>query len=171
MGLTKNQKEKIRNYIFELVNAVEEIHSTIGIILLCKKHRKHFPTKRCKMPDHPTEEDAWIYAKGLFPTLPKKKARSAETDKKKISDYRQYLKSKHWKDKRNKIRKQRCNKCERCKSTIKLQVHHKTYERIGCEKDEDLELLCEICHIEEHKLLRKQGTLLWNGLTVPTIKN
>ncbi len=37
--------------------------------------------------------------------------------------------------------------CERCKAnTPRLSLHHKTYDRLGRERDSDLELLCEACH-------------------------
>lgn len=42
------------------------------------------------------------------------------------------------------------HKCERCGSTSDLEVHHKNYERLGAEHDEDLEALCRPCHIKEH---------------------
>lgn len=32
----------------------------------------------------------------------------------------------------------------------KLNVHHESYERIGCEKDEDVVLLCFRCHMKRH---------------------
>lgn len=32
----------------------------------------------------------------------------------------------------------------------RFHVHHLTYERIGCEPDEDLELLCSACHNLDH---------------------
>jgi hypothetical protein len=31
-----------------------------------------------------------------------------------------------------------------------LEVHHKTYERLGDERDEDLEVLCARCHEQHH---------------------
>ena len=32
----------------------------------------------------------------------------------------------------------------------RLDVHHKTYARLGCEAPEDLEVLCRACHDERH---------------------
>lgn len=43
------------------------------------------------------------------------------------------------------------HRCARCDSTKQLQVHHVTYERIGNELPEDLEVLCAICHLSEHQ--------------------
>jgi 5-methylcytosine-specific restriction endonuclease McrA len=40
--------------------------------------------------------------------------------------------------------------CERCGGQDALQVHHRTYERLGAELDEDFEVLCRRCHATEH---------------------
>lgn len=32
-----------------------------------------------------------------------------------------------------------------------LHLHHKTYERLGCERDDDVELLCTNCHADADK--------------------
>lgn len=49
--------------------------------------------------------------------------------------------------------------CERCGSKRGLEVHHKTYERLGREWDQDLEVLCDDCHIGEH-VTAAEGTPL-----------
>jgi len=36
-----------------------------------------------------------------------------------------------------------------------LDVHHKTYERIGAEKPGDLVVLCRACHGQEHEKQRR----------------
>ena len=65
--------------------------------------------------------------------------------------YKQYLKSKEWKAIRLDIIQLRVC-CERCGSTKRLEVHHKTYARLFNEKLSDLELLCSICHRKEHDI-------------------
>ena len=40
----------------------------------------------------------------------------------------------------------RCRICNDGRSTTILHVHHRTYERLGCELVEDLTTLCEECH-------------------------
>lgn len=69
--------------------------------------------------------------------------------------YKQYLNSKEWLDIRLDIITTR-KKCERCGSTNRLQVHHKTYKNIFNEEPEDLELLCGGCHKKEHDLIDKE---------------
>jgi 5-methylcytosine-specific restriction endonuclease McrA len=60
--------------------------------------------------------------------------------------YERHIKSTQWRNSRRAIIKLRGNKCERCPSTFELDLHHKTYERLGREQLSDLELLCKACH-------------------------
>lgn len=66
--------------------------------------------------------------------------------------YFQYLRSEHWKIIKRRFYKRLNfkNQCEACKSRRKLNVHHKTYERIGMERLSDLCLLCRSCHKRVH---------------------
>jgi 5-methylcytosine-specific restriction endonuclease McrA len=36
--------------------------------------------------------------------------------------------------------------CQNCGAMGPLQVHHRTYERLGHERIEDLRVLCKYCH-------------------------
>ena len=67
--------------------------------------------------------------------------------KKKYSDY---LKSKDWADIRIDLFNVRGGKCERCGSTVKLEVHHLHYRNVFKEEPSDLIILCRICHQLEH---------------------
>jgi hypothetical protein len=63
--------------------------------------------------------------------------------------YEAYIKSPEWRARRAQLFKVRLHKCERCGRmgpSIKLEVHHRTYERLERERDSDLEILCEECH-------------------------
>ena len=42
-------------------------------------------------------------------------------------------------------------KCEECGCDFSLQVHHKTYSRLGKEHPDDLIVLCQVCHELEHE--------------------
>ena len=64
--------------------------------------------------------------------------------------YEKYINSWQWKDKSDYVKYLRGNKCEKCGSKKKLQVHHLNYKSIGNEGDEDLMLLCNKCHGGEH---------------------
>lgn len=77
--------------------------------------------------------------------------------------YFQYTNSEHWKQVRNRFYKRLNHKsqCEACKSKKKLNLHHKTYERIGHEKLSDLALLCNLCHRRVHREHSRNNLTLW----------
>lgn len=67
--------------------------------------------------------------------------------------YGDYLRTPHWEDVRfQAIRHANwlCEQCGRSGTGVTLHVHHKTYERLGHEKPEDLMVLCDSCHREIH---------------------
>ncbi len=67
-------------------------------------------------------------------------------------NYRDYINSRRWKNKRKAKIKESGHFCNKCGSVRFLQVHHLTYERLGNELLEDLEILCDNCHRLEHGL-------------------
>jgi hypothetical protein len=71
------------------------------------------------------------------------------TDYKK--SYQNYLKNPRWKKTRSRILERANGVCENkgCSSTA-TQVHHKTYKRLGRERNSDLQALCGPCHAKKH---------------------
>ncbi len=75
-------------------------------------------------------------------------------------EYDKYLETPHWQAFRKhalETQKQRLgrNCCERCpeekrQGDVELHVHHLTYERLGEELIEDVEIICRACHEKEH---------------------
>jgi len=63
--------------------------------------------------------------------------------------YEEYLQTARWKALAMRVKADR-GRCESCGSTRYLQVHHVTYERLGRERYEDLQVLCRTCHHELH---------------------
>jgi hypothetical protein len=61
-------------------------------------------------------------------------------------DYLAYLQSGTWRTKRNRALTLAAYRCERCGTGRQLEVHHRTYDRLGREWDQDLEVLCRDCH-------------------------
>jgi len=61
-------------------------------------------------------------------------------------DYHKYLASREWAVKKQAVRERCGGVCERCTARPMDHVHHLTYERIGAERLEDLQGLCEQCH-------------------------
>jgi hypothetical protein len=50
--------------------------------------------------------------------------------------------------------------CRLCHANDDLEVHHSTYERLGCELESDLIALCRACHREVTSFLRARRYLL-----------
>jgi 5-methylcytosine-specific restriction endonuclease McrA len=70
-------------------------------------------------------------------------------------DYKRYIKSSAWRTKSNAAKKRagyRCQFCNRHQREVLLHSHHRTYERLGREYQNDLTVFCEDCHniLEKH---------------------
>lgn len=65
-------------------------------------------------------------------------------------EYRKYLKSGKWRQKRQRKFEEVGARCEECGSLRNLQIHHVTYVRVGDELLSDLKVLCSSCHREAH---------------------
>lgn len=65
--------------------------------------------------------------------------------------YKDYLSSAWWSQKAAEVKDRDGNRCRICNSDKRIAVHHRTYERIGREKDEDVLTLCETCHSLFHE--------------------
>ena len=61
--------------------------------------------------------------------------------------YREYLQSPEWKERAVLARQRAGYRCQVCNAAnVQLNVHHRTYERLGNEEDGDLTVLCQPCH-------------------------
>lgn len=62
-------------------------------------------------------------------------------------EYREvYLRSDHWQQVRIAALERAEHHCQVCNSAKSLDVHHRTYERVGQERPMDLTVLCRRCH-------------------------
>jgi hypothetical protein len=75
-----------------------------------------------------------------------KNTRIAFNDDKKRIPYKYYLKTKHWKNKRNQLKRN----CDICGSFENLHLHHNTYDHLWKEKPKDLVCLCKEHHFGVH---------------------
>jgi 5-methylcytosine-specific restriction endonuclease McrA len=66
-------------------------------------------------------------------------------------DYAAYRRSAAWQCKRVRVIRRCGGICERCGLWPATVVHHLTYERIGEERDEDLQGVCIKCHAQLHE--------------------
>jgi hypothetical protein len=67
--------------------------------------------------------------------------------------YAEYLKTTHWQRVRALALEAAAHACELCSATESLEVHHRTYERLGFERPNDVIALCADCHRDHHKAL------------------
>jgi hypothetical protein len=77
-----------------------------------------------------------------------------ETEAGNKSGYAKYLKSHSWKMKRRTVLGRANHRCQLCDTRFRLEVHHRTYKRLGNERDGDLIVLCSSCHARRHGKLR-----------------
>lgn len=61
-------------------------------------------------------------------------------------EYAEYLRTPHWLATRKVALERAERRCQVCNGSKLLQVHHRTYERIGAELPGDLTVLCDDCH-------------------------
>jgi hypothetical protein len=65
-------------------------------------------------------------------------------------NYNEYLQSAYWKERRYAALERAEFKCELCGEIDSLDVHHKTYDRLGNEDPGDLIVMCKGHHWIEH---------------------
>jgi hypothetical protein len=68
-----------------------------------------------------------------------------------FTNYRSYLASNWWKNKRLEILKKFGPNCEICNYSGNMNVHHNNYSCKGNETNDDLILLCRFCHESFHE--------------------
>lgn len=64
-------------------------------------------------------------------------------------DYQAYINSPEWRT-RARAAKEQAGECALCTSATALEVHHRTYVRLGHEHPKDLVVLCSRCHRRHH---------------------
>lgn len=80
-----------------------------------------------------------------------------ETVRQQSEEYRKYIRSDLWKEKcrqRIEIAGHKCEMCSRLETNCRqgLQIHHITYQRLGCEDvGNDLIAVCGRCHLLLHR--------------------
>ncbi len=89
-------------------------------------------------------------------------------DKSAFQNYKTYLQSEVWKASKNrffdKIRLlKKPFQCYCCFNPNNLQVHHRTYSRLGKEYLNDLVLLCGNCHKKTHEIAGCSDKKLYNA--------
>lgn len=68
-------------------------------------------------------------------------------------NYEEYLRSTRWQILRGEALQRFDNRCALCYDDRNLEVHHRTYDRLGDEEISDLVALCSWCHGKHHDQL------------------
>jgi 5-methylcytosine-specific restriction endonuclease McrA len=79
--------------------------------------------------------------------------------------YQDYLLSPKWQAKRKQVLRRASYRCEQCGKRARLDVHHKTYERIFNEALTDLQALCRLCHKGKHSWFWRFVSFAWHVIT------
>lgn len=108
--------------------------ASIAISRECDICRKTFHSKN--------EQAAFAMATGKLRVCDKCRRAGARTQ----LPYSEYLKSEWWQQRRLKSLARAEHRCQVCNAGSRLEVHHRTYERLGHERDADLVVLCRNCH-------------------------
>lgn len=70
--------------------------------------------------------------------------------------YQGYLKTDHWRQRRELALERAERRCQECGKGGPLEVHHLTYARLFQERDEDLLVLCRDCPRQTARLQRRR---------------
>lgn len=73
-----------------------------------------------------------------------------------FQSYKEYLQSELWRQKKAEFFEVRPRSCWVCNSQDQFEVHHKTYERVTCERLDDLVGLCGKCHDKVHLVCKEK---------------
>jgi hypothetical protein len=80
-------------------------------------------------------------------------------------NYEDYLQTEHWQTMRRLALEASDGACALCDSAADLEVHHRTYARLGHERLRDLVVLCAECHGRHHgKLAEAQNATSVNEI-------
>ena len=66
------------------------------------------------------------------------------------AQYPAYLASDEWRERSRVTIATAGGICEYCRCRRAVQAHHVCYDRVGCERPEDLRAVCLFCHRKEH---------------------
>jgi hypothetical protein len=80
-----------------------------------------------------------------------RRAQEARLEELRTMPYDEYLLTLEWRTRRRARIEEAGGLCQVCNGNVKLNVHHRTYARRGCEPAGDLLVLCNICHAIFHE--------------------
>lgn len=82
--------------------------------------------------------------------------------------YREYLRTPEWRETRGTALVRADHACALdATHTDRLEVHHRTYDRLGEERDDDVVVLCHECHQRHHEHVGRPGRRTERAPSVP----
>lgn len=106
--------------------------------------------KKLGPPTHDNPE-AWIEERAKqYTDVPPRKRNRGYNRHVHTAEYENYIHSNAWRSRRKQALRMGHNRCAMCGSTTSLQVHHLTYKHLGHELDNELVVLCVLCHRKVH---------------------
>lgn len=99
---------------------------------------------------------------GFRGSLPEPDKGSPESQHRHGAELDWYYVSPQWAERRQRYFSQHAPRCEACRSTSNIHLHHTEYTNLFDEPDEELVPLCRDCHAECHHLQRLFGWHFYN---------
>lgn len=157
-----------REYFTNRLLTLAEITDALGISLAAFPLVVGIANAKCVCPDCGAEHEIDVYTRHELDLLPASSSDphayeclciACELDEPapvtaatlRTMPYKDYLNTAHWQQTRTRALERAGHSCQLCNSQNSLQVHHRTYERRGCERDDDLTVLCARCHSKFHE--------------------
>lgn len=94
------------------------------------------------------------YKRGL-----RKKKKGARQHDRVPKQYKVYIKSQHWQNRKNRYYQANGRRCAVCNSAHFIDLHHRVYGNYGSERDEDLVPLCKKHHEAFHQRYGVRGNM------------
>lgn len=89
-------------------------------------------------------------------------------------EYDTYIRSAEWRALCQRIYKQRGRVCQRCgRDDRPLQIHHLTYDHLGCEREYELQIVCkDECHpaADKERVDREARRIAQRGMRWATLE-
>jgi hypothetical protein len=93
--------------------------------------------------------------------------------------YQSYINSSKWRNNSARLAELEasgfcCRLCNAAQTEAQLEVHHRTYARLGCERAEDLTTVCKLCHYTVTDMLRRRRYVMRRPSfadVIPAIEN
>ncbi|HEV8448677.1 MAG TPA: HNH endonuclease signature motif containing protein [Gemmatimonadaceae bacterium] len=85
-----------------------------------------------------------------------------------VIDYEEYLASPLWRVRAATMRAL-TPWCALCPATRQLEVHHRTYDRVGRERPSDLVVLCARCHRRHHGTFEQERQMMLPFVELPDV--